>query len=124
MNGHIGGMWHRYRLFLPVVLILSLIAAGQAIAASKGANPATGMMTLCTGKGIVTVLTDADGQPTSAPHLCPDCALSALSGTLPPDAAPLLVGAGTALRSAWPPTAAFLPSEVQPSFPRGPPLSA
>jgi hypothetical protein len=38
-------------------------------------------MVICTGAGPVTVYTDANGQPTSAPHVCPDC-LNTMLATL------------------------------------------
>lgn len=40
-------------------------------------------MVICTGLVASVVYTDADGQPTSAPHLCPDCVMHLAFGVLP-----------------------------------------
>ena len=48
------------------------------MAAARAAPGPEGHIILCTGTGPVSVLVDADGQPTGATHLCPDCALSQL----------------------------------------------
>ncbi|TNF63711.1 MAG: hypothetical protein EP307_04600 [Rhodobacteraceae bacterium] len=71
------------RLLLSLVLSLSILTAGQATAATKGAAPAVGLMVLCTGTGPVVVAVDADGQPTAPPHHCPDCVFLTLAGLAP-----------------------------------------
>lgn len=48
------------------------------MAVARGANDATGKMVLCTGSGEKVVYMDAQGNPTSAPHLCPDCLAASL----------------------------------------------
>ncbi|MBO9444417.1 hypothetical protein J7416_01150 [Ruegeria sp. R14_0] len=63
---------------LPIVVSLLVVLTGQSIAASRGMDRAVGHMVLCTGSGPVVVYVDADGQPTQAPHLCPDYALTLL----------------------------------------------
>lgn len=63
---------------LPLVLSLLVILTGQGVAASRGLDRAVGHMVLCTGDGPVVVYMDADGQPTQAPHFCPDHALTLL----------------------------------------------
>lgn len=111
------------RLLLSACLALSLSLAGQAAAASKGANPVTGFMTLCIGQGVVVVLTDENGQPVSAPHLCPDCALALLAGLAPPDAGLALPSEGC--RAATVCTGPQTIRQNAPAFvlPRGPPVA-
>ena len=78
---YIGPMLARiHSLVLTALLALGLVVSGHAAASAKGASPATGHMVLCIGTGLVVVFTDEDGQPTAAPHLCPDCMLAGLLG--------------------------------------------
>ncbi len=64
------------------------------MAVAHGQMPMGQTIALCTDAGAVTVVLDANGNPTSqGPHLCPDC-LSAstaftLAETVPLPAAPL-----------------------------------
>ncbi len=67
-----------FRRFLPFLLSLLVILTGQSVAESRGIDRAVGQMVLCTGTGPVVVYMDADGQPTQAPHYCPDYALALL----------------------------------------------
>ncbi len=67
-----------FRSLLPFALSLLVIVTGQGVAASRGVDRAVGQMVLCTGTGPVVVYMDKDGQPTRAPHYCPDYALSLL----------------------------------------------
>ncbi|AVL54346.1 hypothetical protein CEP88_18240 [Roseobacter denitrificans] len=60
---------------LGVLLSLLLIATGHNMAMARGAAGATGQMVICTGAGPVVVYMDAEGAPTDAPHICPDCIL-------------------------------------------------
>ena len=46
------------------------------MATARGASAATGQMVICTGTGPVVVYIDDEGQPTAAPHICPDCVLA------------------------------------------------
>lgn len=66
------------RSLLPFALSLLVIVTGQGLAASRGIDRVVGQMVLCTGTGPVVVYMDAEGQPTQAPHYCPDYALSLL----------------------------------------------
>jgi hypothetical protein len=50
-----------------------LILGGQGAAFLHGASTATDQMVICTADGAATVYVDAQGQPTRAPHHCPDC---------------------------------------------------
>jgi hypothetical protein len=76
-------MTDRARFLLIWVLCGLMAATGQTMAAARGAAAATGQMVICTGQGPVTVYTDAEGQPTGAPHLCPDCVLNHFQALLP-----------------------------------------
>nr|WP_251134554.1 hypothetical protein [Falsiruegeria litorea] len=58
-------------------MVLALTAQG--LAQSRGVSMAQGQIEICTGTGPVMVYVDADGQPTQAPHYCPDFALTLLS---------------------------------------------
>ncbi|MDA7966660.1 hypothetical protein [Ruegeria sp.] len=70
------------RIILSMILSCLIILTGQGVAASRGVDRAVGQMVLCTGHGPVVIYMDAEGQPTSAPHFCPDYAL-ALLGAVP-----------------------------------------
>ncbi len=120
---HIAFMFRLSRILLSVCLALSLSIAGQAAAASKGANPVTGTMTLCIGQGVVIVFTDEDGQAVTAPHLCPDCTLALLAGFAPPDASLALPSAGC--RAATVAAGAQTAGQAAPAvvLPRGPPVA-
>lgn len=67
------------RIFLALTLSLVLVLTGQSLAQSRGVTMAQGQVEICTGSGPVMVYVDADGQPTQAPHYCPDFALTLLS---------------------------------------------
>lgn len=67
-----------YSRFLPYALSLLVILTGQGFAASRGIDHVAGQVVLCTGGGPVVVYVDAEGQPTRAPHYCPDFALNLL----------------------------------------------
>ena len=75
-----------------LVLALMLALTGQSMAVARGASAATGQMVLCTGAGPVAIYVDAQGKPTSAPHICPDSALNvAMAGTVVLAAAPMRI---------------------------------
>lgn len=77
------------RRFTALLLALVLAVTSQSMAVARGASAATGQVVLCTGAGPVAVYTDAQGQPTSAPHICPDAAMNVLLGlNLPVGIAP------------------------------------
>jgi hypothetical protein len=61
-----------------LLLALVLALTSQSMAVARGASAASGQIVLCTGAGPVAVYIDAEGQPTSAPHICPDAALNVL----------------------------------------------
>jgi hypothetical protein len=78
------------RQALALVLSGLLVLTGQGVAASRGVGAAVGQVDLCTGSGPVMVHVDAEGQPTHAPHFCPDRALALLGAVLsaPPHLSP------------------------------------
>jgi hypothetical protein len=71
-------MISRIRSTLAIALCLMLALTGQSMAVVRGASVATGQMVICIGTQTVTVFTDAEGEPTAAPHICPDCVMSTL----------------------------------------------
>ena len=73
-------MRHLTSLLLSFVLVLTSHSAAMA----RGSSTAVDQMVICSGTTVITVYVDRDGQPTEAPHLCPDCALHLLAAALPP----------------------------------------
>ena len=70
--------------------MLTLVVTAQAFALARGSADGAGQMVLCTGTGLIAVYVDGQGQPTSAPHICPDAALNVLvDGAVPLVSAPL-----------------------------------
>lgn len=61
------------RLFLSLLLTLSLAFTSLTMAQARGAAAATGQIEICSGAHATIVYVDAQGQPTKAPHVCPDC---------------------------------------------------
>lgn len=66
------------RLIGSLFLALMLALTSQSMAVARGASAAVGQMVLCTGSGPLAIYVDAQGQPTEAPHICPDSALNVL----------------------------------------------
>ena len=64
------------RRYTASLLMLALVLTGHQAAVARGAQPAVGEMVICVGQTVVTVRIDADGQPVTATHLCPDIAVS------------------------------------------------
>ncbi|MEO9650802.1 MAG: hypothetical protein ABJ360_06290 [Roseobacter sp.] len=62
--------------FFGVFLALMLVLTGQSMAVARGSMAAAGQMVICTGVGTTTVYIDAEGNPTAAPHVCPECIAS------------------------------------------------
>ena len=62
-----------------ICLALMLALTGQSMAGARGASDATGRMVLCIGTQSVVVYMDEAGEPTQAPHFCPDCTMMALT---------------------------------------------
>lgn len=66
-------------------LSLAFVVAFTAVAvgAVRGQADAEGRMVICTGHGPIVQHFDAEGNPTGAPHLCPDCVMTLLSAAPP-----------------------------------------
>ena len=71
------------RAFFALFLSLMLALTSHSVAVAKGAPAAVDQMVICTGHGATVVYTDAEGQPTTAPHLCPNCVMHLDEGVLP-----------------------------------------
>lgn len=70
-------------------LVLSLGLTGPAMAVGQVAPGPSGAMVICAGGKMALVLTDEDGLPMEASHLCPDCIPAAmLQDGRPPESAP------------------------------------
>jgi hypothetical protein len=65
-----------HKAFVACLAALVLLGSVQ-MSAARGAPAPVGTMVICSGHGYAVVLIDAEGQPTRAAHLCPDCAFSA-----------------------------------------------
>lgn len=71
---------------IAAVLVGLIVLTAQSAAVARSMPDASGQMVICTGTGPVMVYVDRDGNPTRAPHICPDYALSlivALDAGLP-----------------------------------------
>jgi hypothetical protein len=82
------------RPLIALLLALVLALTSTSVAVAKGSPMAVDRMVICTGLVASVVYTDADGQPTSAPHLCPDCVMHLTFGVLPfadPAAVPIIL---------------------------------
>ncbi len=77
------------RTYLALCLAILLTLTSQTMATARGAPTPVGQAILCTGLGPVTILVDADGQPTGQTHICPDCAFSILDSAIPPSILPI-----------------------------------
>lgn len=54
-------------------LALTLLFTAETMALARGAPAPVGEIILCTSHGVMSVPIDAEGNPTEAPHICPDC---------------------------------------------------
>jgi len=77
------------RAYLGVALAVVLALTGQSMALARTAPAPAGEIVLCTGSGTTTIAVDAQGRPTGAVHICPDCALSLFD--LPAPGSPLAI---------------------------------
>ncbi|SLN59071.1 hypothetical protein PEL8287_03184 [Roseovarius litorisediminis] len=87
------------RPYLGFALCLMLAITSHSAAVARGAPGPAGQMVLCTGTGPVTVLVDAQGQPTGAVHICPDYALALFAALDSPAALPLYFANSTLLHT-------------------------
>lgn len=81
-------------------LAAALAVAGAGWALARGQAPAVGVVVICTGTGLVSIALDADGNPTGAHLLCPDCLTIGLA--LLPERAPATAAPIRAARASWP----------------------
>jgi hypothetical protein len=80
-------MRHLLKYVFGAGLCLMLLVTGQSMAAQRGAAAATGQMVICIGLETVTVYVDDEGNPTTAPHICPECIVHFVQGPVPFSAA-------------------------------------
>ncbi|QDC09061.1 hypothetical protein FHY55_07315 [Oceanicola sp. D3] len=66
------------------LMLAVLLLAGQALSVARGHGAAVGQMVICTGFGTQVVHVDAEGNPVSAPHLCPDGLAAMVEAHVPP----------------------------------------
>ncbi|WP_301045907.1 hypothetical protein [Vannielia sp.] len=71
------------------LMLAAVVVAGQALAMARAENPANMAAVLCTGMGTQVIYLDAEGNPVSAPHLCPDGVAAMVAGFAPAPAAVL-----------------------------------
>jgi len=115
-----GYITHMRRAVLSILLSLVLVVTSHSAAMARGGSDAVDRMVICTGHTAVVVYIGADGQPTTAPHLCPDCALHLLAAVLPPETAPVVVGAFSGPHR-WTERTTTTPAARQSASARGPP---
>jgi len=72
------------RISLALMLALVVTLTGHASASAKGSRDAAGQIVICAGTGPVVIYVDKDGQPTHAPHFCPDCVMHLLDAIAGP----------------------------------------
>ncbi len=79
-------MSRNLNIIAAAALALTLALTGQAMAQLRLAPGPAGVMEICTGHGLVSVLAGPDGAPLAAAHVCPDCVMMALGDVFPPQA--------------------------------------
>lgn len=89
------------RIYLALTLALLVAFTGHAAASMKGSRDASGQMVICSGTGPVTIYVDGDGQPTKAPHYCPDCVMHLLDLVPQPDDLALPTYSGQGFDRLW-----------------------
>ncbi|GAA6182559.1 hypothetical protein [Shimia sp.] len=67
------------RTYVTLLLVAVLVLTGHSLAIARGMPGAAGYAEYCIGQSAVMVPVDAEGNPTGAPHLCPDVSLSLLN---------------------------------------------
>jgi hypothetical protein len=103
-----------------LVLSLAIGSAGGAVA--RHAPQVAGFIALCTTTGETQMAVDANGNPVTPHHACPDCTLSALApqtGTLP-----VWRALAATLEPALPSVPPRADARRHAHCPRGPPLLA
>jgi hypothetical protein len=61
------------RAFISLTLAAIIVVTSQSMAVARGSSAASEQLVLCTSDGVIAVYLDADGNPTAAPHVCPEC---------------------------------------------------
>lgn len=84
-GAYAGAMARFLRIYLALFLALAVTLTGHAAASMSGSRDAAGQMVICSGTGPVVVYVDDQGQPTTAPHFCPDCVMQLLDAPVAPD---------------------------------------
>ena len=64
-----------------IALCLLLGIAGQTMTVVRGVAATTDQIVICAGSQTRVVYLDASGEPTTAPHVCPDCLISWYAAT-------------------------------------------
>mmetsp|Transcript_32491 Transcript_32491/g.62592 ORF Transcript_32491/g.62592 Transcript_32491/m.62592 type:complete len:81 (+) Transcript_32491:107-349(+) len=72
------------RALLSITLSLVLVLTSHSAGMAKASPAAVDQMVICTGLGTTVIYTDADGRPTTTPHLCPDCVVHLDGAVVPP----------------------------------------
>lgn len=111
-----------FRHLVAALAVVATVLTAGAVGAARGQAMAVGEIVICANGGAVTIAVDAEGNPTGAPHWCPDCVLSTLAG-LP--AVPVVVEPPPRM-SAAPPVIALGLSPAAPAaapLARGPPAA-
>ncbi|WP_144432629.1 hypothetical protein [Shimia marina] len=67
------------RTYVSLMLVAVLVLTGHSMAIARGMPGAQGYAEYCIGETPVMVPVDAEGNPTGAPHLCPDASFSLLN---------------------------------------------
>lgn len=112
------------RLFSTLVLILAFCAGTgvMAVARAQAAGPQGQNIVICSGYGVVTITVDAEGNPISPVHPCPDC-VAGLAAVLVPSS--LSIAVPLAIARFVPNPKAEIWHVLQPLYSaqaRGPPL--
>lgn len=85
------------RIYLALFLSLVVTLTGHASASVQGGRDAAGQMVICSASGPMVVYVDDQGQPTQAPHYCPDCVMHLLDAVSQPQGQLLRDQAGQAI---------------------------
>ncbi len=83
----------RFSDILGLALAAIIVLTAQSAAIARTMPDATGQMVICTGTGPLMVYMDENGEPTGAPHICPDYGLSLIVALHSSHAFPIASGA-------------------------------
>ena len=106
---------------ISALLVSLIVLTAQSAAAARMMPDAAGQMVICTSTGPMMVYVDAHGEPTGAPRICPEFALSLIVAVAFESAVVDARGAWVALEAAQVP---FAQAALQLGTPnaRGPPV--